>query len=177
VERDLPWFQKLELILRGRALLHRHNARTQAGLVTRRGVFVQRALLDRLVEGRNGLAVHLLGSWLVAPGDGLAQVAQLGAQSGGVGAIARRAAFGLAGALQRRKMICHVWFVTFVSSERYSGGSEFLIIGVQRSTGQTVAHAVWKGNQPPRTRSCAKEVIGIPLCPFVTLVVNDLTRS
>jgi hypothetical protein len=43
----------------------------------------------------------------------------------------------LAGALQRRKMICHVWFVTFVYSERYSGGSEFLIIGEQLSVGQT----------------------------------------
>src|SRR5579864_9190878 len=149
----------------------------QAGLVARRGVLMQRALLDSLVERRYSRAVNLLGGCFVALGDGLAHVAQLGTQAGSVGAIARGAAVGLAGALLRRKMICHVWFVTFVSSERYSGGSEFLIIGVQRSTGQTVAHAVWKGNQPPRTRSCAKEVIGIPLCPFVTLVVNDLTRS
>jgi hypothetical protein len=34
-------------------------------------------------------------------------------------------------------MICHVWFVTFVSSERYSGGSEFLIIGEQLAAGQS----------------------------------------
>jgi hypothetical protein len=43
----------------------------------------------------------------------------------------------LTGALQRRKMICHVWFVTFVYSERYSGGSELLIIGERLLGGQT----------------------------------------
>jgi hypothetical protein len=37
----------------------------------------------------------------------------------------------LARTFQRRKMICHSWFVTFVYSEEYSGGSEFLIIGEQ----------------------------------------------
>src|ERR1700736_1160705 len=34
-------------------------------------------------------------------------------------------------------MISHVWFVTFVCTARYSGRSEFLIIGEQLSTGQT----------------------------------------
>ena len=110
----------------------------QPGLVARRGVLMQRALLDRLVERRYSLAVNLLGGCLVALGDGLAHIAQLGTQAGGVGAIARGAAFCLAGALLRRKMVCHVWFVTFVSSERYSGGSEFLIIGEPSSAGQTV---------------------------------------
>ena len=100
---------------------------------------MQRPLLDGLVEGGDSLAVDLFGRSLVAFGDGLAKFAQLGAQAGSIGAIPRRAAFGLAGALQRRKMICHVWFVTFVCLERYSGGSELLIIEVQLLNGQTVA--------------------------------------
>ena len=161
-ERGLPWFRKLELMLKSRRLLHRDNACAQTRFVARGGVLVQRALLDRLVESGNGLAVHLLSSSLVALGDGLAQVSQLRAQGGGVGAVARRTAFGLAGALHRRKMICHVWFVTFVSSERYSGGSELLIIGVQRSTGQTLARK--ERRKPPRTRSCTKEGHFVFLC-------------
>ena len=98
---------------------------------------MQRALLDGFVEHGDGLSVRLLGSGLIALGDALAQVAQLGTQAGGIGAVARGAAFGLTGALLRRKMICHVWFVTFVCTARYSGGSELLIIGEQLSTGQT----------------------------------------
>jgi len=98
---------------------------------------VQAAFLDGLIQRRNGLAIGLLSGGFVALGDGLAQVAELRAQAGGVGTVARGATFGLTGALQRRKMICHIWFVTFVYSERYSGGSEFLIIGEQLSVGQT----------------------------------------
>ena len=75
---------------------------------------MQGPFVDGLVENGNGLAVGLLGGSFVALGDSLAQFAELGAQAGGVGAIARGTAFGLAGALSRRKMICHVWFVTFV---------------------------------------------------------------
>jgi hypothetical protein len=90
---------------------------------------MQRAFLNGLVERGDGLAVYLLGGWLVAFFDSLTQDAQLGAQRGGVGAVAHGTAFGLARTFLRRKMICHGWFVTFVSTERYSGGSEFLIIG------------------------------------------------
>ena len=50
---------------------------------------MERALLDRLVEGGHGLAIGLLGGGFVALGDGLAQVAELGAQAGSVGAVAR----------------------------------------------------------------------------------------
>src|SRR5215831_2035933 len=51
-------------------------------------------------------------------------------------------------------MICHVWFVTFVCPERYSGGSEFLIIGEQLHTGQTVD----ENRRPRRVRlpSCCR---------------------
>ena len=82
-------------------LFHRADAHAQAGLVARSGVLVQRPLLDRLVEGGYGLAVHLLGGCLVAFFDGLAQKTQLGTQTGGVGAVAHGAAFGLARTFQR----------------------------------------------------------------------------
>ena len=60
---------------------------------------MQGAFLDGLVEGRYGLAVGLFGGGLVALGDGLAQIAQLAAQGRGVGAVTRRTAFSLTGAL------------------------------------------------------------------------------
>src|SRR5581483_4521962 len=97
-----------------RKLLYCRQAGGQPGLVARGGVLVQGALLDGLIQGGDGLAVGLLSGSLVALGKGLAQFAQLGAQAGSIGTIARGAAFGLTGALQRGKMICHVCFVTFV---------------------------------------------------------------
>src|SRR5215467_3620876 len=118
------------------ALLYRGDARRKAGLVARGGVLVQRALLDRFVEGGDGLPVGLLGGGLIALRDGFAELAQLATQLGRVRAITFSTGFGLARAFLRRKMICHVWFVTFVPSERYSGGSEFLIIGEHLQTGQ-----------------------------------------
>src|SRR5260370_29420697 len=95
-------------------LLHRANALAQPRLVAGSSVPMQRALLDCLVERRDSLAIGLLGSRLVAFFDGLAQSAQSRAQPGAVGAIGGGAFRGLTGALKRRKMISHVWFVTFV---------------------------------------------------------------
>jgi hypothetical protein len=100
--------------LKANSLLHRIDANAQPRLVAGGRILVQRALLDRLVERGYGLAVSLLGGLLVAFFDGLAQATQRGAQAGSVGAIRSSALRGLTGALQRRKMICHVWFVTFV---------------------------------------------------------------
>src|SRR5581483_5326976 len=111
-------------------LLNRGDAGAQARFVARGGVLVQRALLDGFVEYRHRFSVGLFGRRFIALCDDLPQFTQLSAQGRGVSAIARCATFGLAGALQRRKMICHVWFVTFVYSERYSGGSEFFIIKI-----------------------------------------------
>ena len=113
-------------------LFHSRHAGTQAGLIAGCGVLVQRAFLDCLVQGGNGFAIGLFSGGFVALGDSLAQFTQSGAQGGSVGAIARGAAFGLAGALQRREMVCRLWFVTFVYLERFSGGSESPIIGVER---------------------------------------------
>lgn len=108
-------------------LLHRINANAQAGLIARGGVLVQRPLLNGLVERGDGLAEHLLGGRLVAFFNGLAQGAQLGAQGGSVGAVPHGAAFSLARTFQRRKMICHSWFVTFVSAEDIRVGPNSLL--------------------------------------------------
>jgi hypothetical protein len=88
---------------------------------------VQRALLDRFVEGGDGLAIDLLGVGFVAFFDAFAQFAQLGAEAGRVGAVDCGSFFGLTGALQRRLMICHCLIVPFVSDvvdddRDYSGG-------------------------------------------------------
>jgi hypothetical protein len=96
-------------------LFHRSDTGAQAGLVARRGVLVQRALLDSLVEGGNRRAIELLSGLLVALGDGLAEFTQRAAQARSIGAVAGGAAFGLAGAFQRRKMISHSWFVNLYS--------------------------------------------------------------
>jgi len=103
---------------------------------------VERAFLNGLVQGGNGLAVGLLGGGLISLIDGFAEDAQLGAQAGGVGAIGCRALGGLAGALQRRKMICHSWFVTFVSTARYSGGVRITYYRGAFTDGQTYVSAV-----------------------------------
>ena len=60
------------------ALLHCGHAGGQPGLIARRGVLVQRALPDGLVEGGDGLAIGLLGGGLVALCDGFAQVRGIG---------------------------------------------------------------------------------------------------
>jgi SpoVK/Ycf46/Vps4 family AAA+-type ATPase len=78
---------------------------------------MQHALLDCLVEGGDGLPKNLIGALLVALGKRLTQVAQGATQPGSVGAIAHRSFRGLTGAFQRRKMICHLDNVTFVSIE------------------------------------------------------------
>lgn len=116
-----------KLKARSQRLLHCRDALAQAGLVARSGVLVQRAFLDRFVEGGDGLAVGLFGGRLVAFFDGFAQDTQLGAQSGRVGAVARGAAFGLTSAFERRKMVCHSWFVTFVCPGDIRVGPNYLL--------------------------------------------------
>ena len=88
---------------------------------------MQHSLLNRLIEDRDGLSVNLLGGLLVALGDSLPQFTKLGAEARGVRAVGGCAPIGLAGALQRRKMICHGWFITFVYLEDIRGGSESLL--------------------------------------------------
>jgi hypothetical protein len=89
-------------------LLHRIDTSAEAGLITRGGIYVQRALLDCLVECGHRLAVGLFGGLFVALFNGLSQAAQCGAQAGGIYAIGGRALRGLTCALKGRKMICHV---------------------------------------------------------------------
>ena len=109
-------------------LLHCSHTHTEAGLVARSSIFMQRALLDCLIERRHRLAVGLLGGWFVALLDGLAQGPQRGAQARSIGAIGSCALRGLTGALKRRKMISHVWLVPFVFTARYSARTEYAIL-------------------------------------------------
>jgi hypothetical protein len=85
----------------------RLEAGVEAGLVTRNGVLVEDALLDALVESGDGLAELDVSGVGIALGDGLAEGAKAGAHAGAVGAVNRGPGLGLAGALQRRYMVCH----------------------------------------------------------------------
>lgn len=82
-------------------LLQSLDTRAQARLVARRRVLVEHTLLDGLIQGRNGLAIHLLGGSFVAFGEALAELAQAAAQARSVGPVAGGASFCLTGALQR----------------------------------------------------------------------------
>src|ERR1700690_4360603 len=79
----------------------------QPRLVARSGIFVQNALLDRLVERRDGFAVGLAGGGFIAFFQALTHVAQRGTQLRGVLTVAGGPFLRLTGALQRRKMIGH----------------------------------------------------------------------
>jgi hypothetical protein len=69
-------------------LLQRVHARTQAGLITRRGILVDYALLNRLIESGNGLSENQIGTGLIAFRQSVAQITQSAAQPGGIGAVA-----------------------------------------------------------------------------------------
>ena len=66
------------------------------------------------LSSTDSCAIKRLRGGLVAFFDAFAEIAQGGTEAGGVGAVGGGALFGLAGAFERRKMICHVCFVTFV---------------------------------------------------------------
>jgi hypothetical protein len=89
---------------------------------------VNGALLDGLVEGRNGLAEELLGSLFVALDETLAETAQCGAQARGIGPVAGGTLNGLTGALQRRIMICHLLLLPSFPRESISVGAEYVIL-------------------------------------------------
>src|SRR5258708_22167381 len=83
--------------------------RAQACFIASGSVLVQHAVLDGLIQSRNGFAENLLGCRFVSLCQGLAQVTESGAQARVVATIALSASFGLTSAFQRRKMICHCW--------------------------------------------------------------------
>src|SRR5262249_46510814 len=93
--------------LEANSLLYRCHAGAEAGLVAGAGVLVDHALSHSLVDQGDGVAEGRPGRRGIARLDGLAQLAQRGPGLRGVGAVGLRAFGGLAGALQRRKMICH----------------------------------------------------------------------
>jgi hypothetical protein len=79
----------------------------EAALVAGDGVGVEDALLHALVEDGDGDAVLGLGGLDVALDESLAQGAQAGTDAAAVGAVDFSAGYGLAGALERRNMVCH----------------------------------------------------------------------
>src|SRR5579864_1972156 len=88
-------------------LLQRLEPSAQAGLVAAGRVLVQYALLNGFIQGRYRFAEALFGGRLIALSEGRAHITQGRAQTRGVAAVPRSAAFSLTSALQRRKMICH----------------------------------------------------------------------
>jgi hypothetical protein len=89
---------------------------------------VDHALLNGLVEGGNGLPVNHFCAGFVAFGQSFTQLSQRTPQAGSVGAVAHGSGLSLSGALQRRKMVRHVWFVTFVSMESLQMTAEYAIL-------------------------------------------------
>lgn len=71
------------------------------------------ALLDSLIDDRNRRSEARLSRFGVAFSDCLAQSTQRCAQSGLVCAVYERTFFGLTGAFQRRKMVCHALLCSF----------------------------------------------------------------
>jgi hypothetical protein len=84
------------------------EAGVEAALVAGDGVLVKDALLHALVEGGDGLAVLGLCGLDVALGESFAQGPQAGADAAAVGAVYICARYGLAGALERRYVVCHL---------------------------------------------------------------------
>lgn len=72
------------------------------------------ALLNGFIESRNGFAEDLFSGLFVILGEGFSQVTQGRTQTGSISAIALGTSFGLAGALERRKMVCHYWWIPFL---------------------------------------------------------------
>src|SRR5579884_1150452 len=77
------------------------------------------ALLDRLIDRRRPLAERLRRLRRIAARDRLAQAAQRRAEARRIHLVGRGPLLGLAGALQRRNMVCHL----LLSSSLFSGSS------------------------------------------------------
>jgi hypothetical protein len=85
--------------------------RAQSGLIPGGRVLVDHVFPDRLIDLGYTLGELGFGLGGVARLEGRPELAQCGAQTGGVGAVLRRSFGGLPGALQRRKMVCHAGLV------------------------------------------------------------------
>ena len=82
-------------------LLYGCDSGAETGFIPRAGVLMDHAVLDGLVDHGDGVPEDGFGLLGVARGDGLAQLAQRGAQTGCVGAVVFRAFRSLTRALQR----------------------------------------------------------------------------
>jgi hypothetical protein len=84
---------------------------------------VDDTLFHGFIDHGNGVAEGFIRRLGVAGGKGLTQLAQRGAQTGGVGAVVFRAFGGLARALERRKMICHCDCMVPIKKSFFGGSS------------------------------------------------------
>ena len=84
------------------------EAGAKPGLIARSGVRVNDSLLCCFVDEGNGFSERGLGLGRIARLDGSAKFPQCGAKAGLIDPVLSGSRFSLAGALQRRKMICHV---------------------------------------------------------------------
>src|SRR5262249_19109436 len=91
-----------------RQLLRSSQSCTQTRLVSGASVFVDHALFYGLIDHGDGLGELVFCLGLVARLQRGAELAQRSTETRCVGAILGRAGRGLAGAFQRRKVICHV---------------------------------------------------------------------
>src|SRR6185312_8063022 len=104
-------------------LLYRGYAGAEAGFIPRAGVLVDDALFHGFIDHGYGSAEGFICRLGVACSQGLTQLAQCCAQTGGVGAVVFRAFGGLARALQRRKMICHCDCMGPIKKSFFGGSS------------------------------------------------------
>jgi hypothetical protein len=94
------------------------QSRAETGLITGSPVLVNDTLLGGLVNQRNCVPEQSFRLSGVTGLDCGPEFAQGGAKAGFVIAVLPRALLGLTGALQRRKMICHVAY--FFLQRRFS---------------------------------------------------------
>jgi hypothetical protein len=115
------------------------------------------------IDHGDGVAEGFIGGIGVAGGHGLTQLAQRGAQTGGVGAVVFRAFGGLARALQRRKMICHWDYMVPIKMSFSEGQAEDAILLGFRGLGQ------WR----ERGREAADQAKGEANSPQITQMGAD----
>lgn len=91
----------------------RYQPCIQAGFVAASGVPVDNAIFGGLIDHGDGNGEKGLGLGGVTGLQCLAELPQLGAETGCIGAVLRGAGQGLPGALERRYMICHLVLLSF----------------------------------------------------------------
>src|SRR5258708_3846416 len=85
-----------------------YQPHVQAGFIAGGRVLVDYTLLHGLIDHGDSVGEQRLSLSGISRLQGLPELPQLGAKTGCISAILRGTFYGLTGALERRKMICHV---------------------------------------------------------------------